>query len=300
MAERDPDDPLDDPEALRRMMRPKFPLVPFLGALGFFALLGVVIAIYEHMPQQGVSLEGEGYFIVIPNGETWALFNTGAVAQVSPESAAKLHLQPGPCKRITGAMKEPAPVFDVNEIEDCHPGEKLLPSLVTRLKWMGLRFAYWPEGLKPAGDNLDAALQQTPEVVAALVDPRAEDPQIIPMYMPLAPLSLEAARKRGLPPPVVVSVKRNDLLVNRYRKGALIDFLNRDRFIFAGASAAGGWLVRELLVVPDGTPSLERLLVAPDESPWPERLSERTVKVSRRGQPSERPAEATQKSAGSP
>jgi hypothetical protein len=299
MAETDPNDPLNDPDALRRMMRPKFPLVPLLAVLGFLVLLVVVIEIYEHVPQKGVTLEGEGYLVVTPTGETWALFNTGAVAQVAPESAAQHKVRPGPCKKLTGSMQDPLPVFELDEL-DCQPGEKLLPSLVARLKWMGLRFGYWADGLKAEGDDLNHYLEQTPEVVAALIDPRADDPQVIPMYMPLAPLSLQAARKRGLPPPVLVSVKRNDLLVNRYRKGALMEFLDRSSFIFAGASPAGGWLVRELLVAPDGTPSLERLLVAPEEAPWPERMKEHTIRVARRGQPSERSAEATQKSAGSP
>jgi hypothetical protein len=264
------------------------PLRPLLGIAAVALLVFGVVEVYRRMPERGASLGGDGYLVVRPDGTAWVMLNTGGALLATRESVARLHLQTGPCDHIEGGMLTPE--ADEMEIEkaDCKPSAPLLPVLTTRMHYVGAKFGYWADGLKPAGDDLETPLRQTPEVIAAVIDPRADFPQLIPLYAPVFPASLERARKAGLPPPVLVSIRRNDLLINRYRLAPLVDFLHRDRFVFAGAAVTGGWLVRDLVITPDGTPSLERLLVAPEEAPWPERLGERTVRVARREPPIER------------
>jgi hypothetical protein len=284
MGDRGSEDSVDEDIRLLLPKRPS-PLKVVLPIVGLVALIAVVAAVYRNMPERGASMGGEGYIIVRKDGSTWVMLNAGGTAlPATPDSAAHVHAQTGPCTHIEGGLKDPsATQFEIDQLT-CDPGKPLVPTIITRLRWMGATFGYWADGLKPNGDDLEPYLRETPEVVAAIIDPRAGNPQMIPLYPPLNPESVAAARQAGAPP-VIISIKRNDLLIMRYRMGALVDFLARDRFIFAGAAGTGGWLVRELVVASDGTPSLERLLVAPEEAPWPDRLRERTVRVARREPP---------------
>lgn len=284
------DEDIDD-EIRALLPKKRFPIVPVLASLGLAAAIAGILVLYDRLPQRGTTLTGDGYVVVLPDGAAWVMLTQGASVRVSPESVRRLGLRTGPCDRIEGALIDPVLQIGLDKVS-CHPGDPLLPKVASRLHWMGAKFGYWGDGVRPIGDNIEAALEHTPEVVAAMIDPRADDPQIIPLYPPLFPASLQAARRGGLPPPLIISIGRNDLLLNRLRRNELADFLHRADFVFAGAAVSGGWVVRDLMVTGDGTPSLERLLVAPDESPWPQLMSGRTLRLSRREGASGRTATA--------
>jgi hypothetical protein len=289
MAPPSPSDSDLDEELRALIPKRRLPVVPIVMAL--FVLAGAigVLVLYDHLPQRGLTISGEGYIIVPPGADAWVLLAQGTLVQASSESVNRLHARTGPCHLIQGSMLDPLPQLELEHLE-CTPGAPLVPAVVTRLHWLGAKFGYWADGVEPHGDSLEAALERSPEVVAAMIDPRANDPQILPLYTPLYPASLQAARRKGLPPPVLISVRRNDLLIVRLREKELADFLQRDALVFAGAAAAGGWLVRDVMITPEGAPTLERLLVAPEEPPWPALMKDRTLRVSRRKQLGERTA----------
>lgn len=282
----DSDSDLDE-ELKALIPKRRLPITSILIVL--VVLVGVMgtLYLYDHTEHLGVTVSGQGYIIVPPGADAWVLLAQGTLVQASSDSVKELHAATGPCSLIQGSMMDPLPVLKLEKLE-CEPGKPLVPAVVTRLHWLGAKFGYWGDSVERHGDSLETALQQTPEVVAAMIDPRASDPQIIPLYTPIYPASLQAARQKGLPPPVLISIRRNDLLIGRLREKELADFLHRDRLVFAGAAVRGDWLVRDVMITPDGTPALERLLVAPEESPWPELMKDRTLRVSRRKQPGER------------
>jgi hypothetical protein len=237
-----------------------------------------IVYLYKHIEQRGISIGGGGHIAVMPNGDVWAFFLDGGQVRVSPESAKRLGAQTGPCTRIDGALKDDTSVYDV-DLLDCSPGKSVVPKVVERLQTLGLKFGYWP--LEATGQTL-AEAAVTPEIVGAMIDPRTEDPQLVRLYNPLFAETIPASRKGGGPPPLIIQVDRNDFVTNRLDRDKLAAFLDRPRFTLAGSGQQGGWIVRQVEVAPDGTPTLERLLVNPLADPWPNLLRAPTLRVSRR------------------
>lgn len=239
---------------------------------------GAAIWLYANLDQRGLSVRGEGHVVVTPKAGAWALLQDGTLVRITKASADKLALRTGPCLTIEGALL--GRELEV-ETATCAGGEPVLRRVGERLQRLGLKYGYWPEGLEKKGDTLEPFLG-TPEIVAAMVDPRLVDPQLLWVYAPLFPETVREARLEGLPPPVVIQVKRNDFFVRRFSRTELAEFLQRPSFVFGAASAKGGWLVRTVEIGAPELPPIERLLVSPEEEPWPRALVDNPVKVSRR------------------
>lgn len=259
-----------------------------LGAVGFAAWL------YARVEQRGLSLRGPGHLVRLPDGEVWAFFlNDGTLVRVTAESASKAGVVTGRCTRLQGALEGRDYVLDAAE---CQPGG-LQDVVVERMRRAGLTFGYWDKALASQGETLDAALE-TVEIYASMIDPRADAPQLVALYRPLFADVLPAARRRGLPPPVFISVPRNDLSIVRVTRSELTALMQLPAFVFAGAAPAGGWIVRRVERAADGHGSLERLLVAPTEAPWPTRLAAPTLRVAPVERPGDPPAAGSDVGAG--
>jgi hypothetical protein len=207
-------------------------------------------------------------------------FRDGSEVLATRESAKRLNAKSGPCEYIDGAMKPELPVYEIDELR-CTPGGSILGLLTERMDILGLTFGYWPKGVTEKGPPLNGEAF-TLEIMAAMQDERSDEPQLIPLYNALMPETLVAARRRQPPPPLLIQVARNDLIEHRLGRDQAERFLSVPTLIFAGAGVTGGWLVRTLDVVPDGTRWLEQLLVNPDAAPWPAELQKSTLKVASR------------------
>lgn len=254
-------------------------------ACALVGAIGLAAWLYSRIDQRGLSLRGPGHLVRLDNGEVWAFFlNDGTLVRVTPDSADRAGVVTGRCTRLVGALEGRDYVLDQAQ---CEPGG-LQDVVVERMRRAGLKFGYWADGLESQGETLDASLE-TVEIYASMIDPRADAPQLVALYRPLFGDVLPAARRRGLPPPVFISVARNDLSIVRVTRSELTSLMQLPAFVFAGAAPAGGWLVRRLERAEGAEGSLERLLVAPIEPPWPERLAAPTLRlapVQRPGEPS--------------
>lgn len=271
-----PSDPADDLAAVH----PRRSKAPWIIALVLLAAAGGTMGLYALIEQRGLSLKGAGHLLVLPaeQGGAWAMYLDGTLLQVTAASVQRLGARTGPCEAINGSLQ--GDLLDLESLE-CTPGP-LQKRLGDRLKWMGLKFAYWDRSVPFTGDTLEADLQ-TPEIVAAMVDPRPDSPQLVPLYSALFPPTLAAQRVAGrLPVPLLLHVKRDDLQIRRLTRTELSQFLARPRYRLAGAAVSGGWIVRTIDIDPTASVTLERLLLAPEEAPWPELLQQPTLRVSRR------------------
>jgi hypothetical protein len=253
--------------------------VPWVIGAGLLVVLMGTFYLYQHVEQRGISIRGEGHIAVLPNGDTWLFFLNGALVKATPESAKRFNAKPGPCSNIDGSMKGELPIFQIDELE-CTPGASIVPRLTARMQEMGLAFGYWPKELEYSGQSL-VDVSNTLEIVLSMMDERATEPQLVPLYDPLFPLTVRSARAHA-PPPLIINVERNDLVTNRFGRDELESFLEQPAFVLAGAAQKGGWLVRSLQVTPGGAEWLERLLIAPTEEPWPKLLRDPIVHVARR------------------
>lgn len=261
--------------------------VIFIAAFVVLALTAVVW-LYVKLGQRGLSVRGEGHLVVTEKAGTWAALLDGTLVRVTPDSARKLALRSGPCKSIEGALAEHE--LDI-EIAECAGGEPLLRRVGERMQRMGLKFGYWPETIERKADTLEPHLG-TPEIMASMIDPRFTEPQLLTIYTPLFPETIREARALGLPPPVIIQVKRNDFFIRRLTRTELAAFLSRERFILGAAASKGGWLVRTVEIGGPELPPIERLLMAPGEDPWPRLLQANPVRASFRpppGSPGEPP-----------
>lgn len=245
-----------------------------------FAVLVVAVAfstwLYSRFEQRGPSLRGSGHLVRLDSGAVWAFFtNDGTLVRVTPESAKALGVFTGQCSRMEGWLQGTDCVLDVAE---CEKGG-LQDAIVERMRRIGLRFGYWPEGLESQGDTLDDVLE-TVEIYASIIQPHANDPQLVPLFRPLFAHVLPAARREGLPAPVFISVRRNDLAIVRVTRTELAGLLDLSSYVFAGAAKTGGWIVRTVVAAPDGEGDFARLLVEPTQAPWPERLQDRVLRVA--------------------
>lgn len=281
MADSSTQQPPDDEDVRQLLPRRRVPWSAVFLLCALAGAVGFAVWLYGRMEQRGLSLRGPGHLVRLDNGEIWAFFlNDGTVVRVTAESAAKAGVGTGRCTRLQGALDGRDYVLDVAE---CQPGG-LQDVVVERMRRAGLTFGYWAEGLTSQGETLDAALE-TVEIYASMIDPRADAPQLVALYRPLFADVLPAARRRGLPPPVFISVRRNDLAILRVTRSELGSLMALPRFVFAGAAPAGGWIVREVVRAEDGDGDPGRLLVAPTEAPWPTRLAEPTLRVAPAQQP---------------
>ncbi len=271
-----PDD-FDD-ETLAGLKRSRLPWV-----LALFALLAglFIVWLYGHEKQRGVTIEGQGHLVVLPQGSrwAWALLLNGTLVQLTPGSVARFHPTTGPCDWIEGTLEGER--LRLEELR-CAPGS-LQSRIGERMHWMGLEYEWFDPEERFSGDTLEPVLE-TPEVIASMLDRRHPRwPQLVPLYQPLFPDALARARLRGtLPVPLIIEVGRNDLLLRRMTREDETAFLSRPRFHLAAGAAAGGWIVRTLVVDPAATGDLEDLLVDPTAPPWPDLLRQRTVRVARR------------------
>lgn len=272
-------DPVQDDEleelAFPTQQRSRVPAI--VGGMLALVLVGIGY-LYTQVPQRGLSLGGAGHITVLPNGETWVFFLDGAQVRATPETARRVGAQSGPCSRIDGALKEDGPLFEIDAL-DCTPGKSVVPRITERMGYLGLRFGYWP--MESTGQSLaEAAL--TSEIVAAMIDPRTDNPQIVPLYNVLFPQVLSEIRAPGGTPPLIIHVDRHDLVTNRMDREQLGAFLQRPQFILAGAGTQGGWLIRTVKVDPKGVSTLESLLVNPAAEPWTTELRNTTLSVGRK------------------
>ncbi len=274
MAEETPDSPDDEFAAFRPSRAP--------WVLAFVALAAAAFSLwlYGHFRQRGLAMHGQGHLVVLPasRGGAWALFLDGTLVQLTPQSVQHLHAKTGPCEEIAGSL-----LGERLDLESLHCAPGSLQHLVgERLRWMGLKFEYFDKAEKFTGDTLERFLE-TPEVVASMLDPRPEWPQLIPLYTPLFPAALARARLSGrLPVPLLIEVHRDDLQIRRMTRTVLSEFLSRPTYHLAAGADRGGWIVRTLVVDPAASGDLEDLLLDPTAPPWPERLKATTVHVARR------------------
>lgn len=271
----DPADPNRDP--MDDGWRPQKPaLWPWFVGI---AVLAASVWAYTQSTQKGVTVRGDGHVLVLPGHErAWLFLLDGSVALASAESTKRLGLATGPCARLEGALGERTVEL---EVATCTPGP-LQRTIGERLKRASMKFGYWAKGIENAGETLEPVLQ-TPELYAAVIDPRVDEPQLVPLYFELWPGLYAEAREAGGPPPTLIHVQRNDLLIRRLSRSQLRAFFDLERFHLAGGAVAGGWLVREVVLQPAGTaPPVERLLVAPEEPPYDTLLRSSPVRVSRR------------------
>lgn len=264
----------DDVKALLPRRR-----VPWGGVAIAAVLVGAVVlavSLYARFEQRGLSLRGPGHLVVLTSGDTWAFFlSDGSLVRVTAQSARALGASTGRCARLAGSLQGHDLALDVAECE----GGGLQDIVVERMRRMGLRFGYWADNLESGGERLDGVLH-TVEIYASLIEPRADAPQLVPLYRPLFPEVLPAARRDGLPAPVFISVRPDDLAIVRVTRSELVALLALPEFVFAGAAAKGGWIVRTVRRAADGEGALSRLLVAPTEPPWPTRLAATTLRVA--------------------
>jgi hypothetical protein len=278
-------DPLDLPPAPPPpddVYRPRPAKVPlWLVVLGVAAAIGAAW-LYTQFDQKGLTIRSKGHLVVLPAGQggAWALLVEGTLLEVGDASVRRLALKTGPCEDLIGSIEG-----DRLELEtaQCSPGAPLQPAIGERIRFSGLKFAHWDKGIPFAGDTLEPHLQ-TPEVMAAMIDPRATAPQLVPLYSPLFPRTLAEARRNGtLPPPLVFHARRDDLQIVRLTRSDLALFLHRPRLRIAGGAAEGGWLVREVTIADDApaAATVESLLMDPKAAPWPELLKNKAVRVRR-------------------
>jgi hypothetical protein len=259
--------------------RPERPAVwPWLV---FAAVLGVSVWAYTRSDQKGVSLRGDGHVLVLPGDPSaWLFTLDGAVARATPESTARFGLKTGPCERLEGYLTLDGRAIAL-EAATCTPGP-LQRTVGERLKRASMKFGYWAKGLENRGETLEPVLQ-TPELYAAVIDPRVDDPQLVPLYLELWPGLFAESREAHGPPPTVIHIERNDLLIRRLTRTQLRWFLDLPVFHLAGGAVAGGWLVREVRLEPRAdAPSVSKLLVNPAAPPFDSLLREGPVVVSRR------------------
>lgn len=267
-----PDD--EDVSHLLPRRRVQWPLVVI-----FFVLVVAVVFsawLYSRFEQRGPSLRGPGHLVKLDSGGVWAFFtNDGTLVRVTPESAQALNVTTGRCSRLDGWLQGTDCVLEEAECEE----GGLQDAVVERMRRLGLRFGYWAEGLESRGDTLEDVLE-TVEVYASMIQPQANDPQLVPLFRPLFADVLPAARREGLPPPVFISVRRNDLAIVRVTRNELAGLMALPVHVFAGAAKKGGWVVRSVVAASDGDGELAHLLIDPTRTPWPERLRERVVRVA--------------------
>lgn len=246
----------------------------------FVALVVVgALAAYVLVEQRGPSVRGAGHVVVLQKAGAWAFLLDGTLLPITAESAARLQVRTAPCDRISGTLEGEWLELDAL---DCRPGDSIQTQIGERLRRLSLRFAYWDPAIESVGQTLEPHLEAL-EVVASMVDPRLDAPQLVPLYAPLFPGAVGRARQAGTPPPVIVQVKRHDFVQRRMGRTELASFLSQPRFVLAaGASKAGGWLTREVVLDTDidGVASFVRLLVSPLEAPWPQLLQAPVIRVS--------------------
>lgn len=258
--------------------KPERPLVQWIiGGVLVLVLIGIGF-LYSRIEQRGLTIRGRSHLFVQPSGAAWAFFVDGSQVKVSPESAKKHQLASGPCDEIVGSLREKEPLFDIDTLS-CSPGQSVAPRVIERIAALGLDFGYWK--IESEKQSLaDTAL--TTELVAAIIDPRADDPQITPLYGVMFPEWLAEARAEGSPPPLIIHVDRNDAVKDRFDRERLEAFLKRPQFMLAGGGAKGGWVIRTLTLVPTGTLTIDSLLVDPNVEPWPTELRKPTLFLARK------------------
>lgn len=286
--ERCPVKDMDDDDVSRLLPRRRVPwgLVVSLLTVVFATALSVFL--YGKMEQKGLSLRGPGHVVLFESGDAWAFFaNDGVVAPVAARSVGAFGVQAsGRCERIDGWLSHRELVV---ESATCVEGG-LQDAVVARMRMLGLRFGYWPENIVSDGETLDEVLR-TVEVYAAFIQPDARAPQLVALFKPLFPDVLPVARNAGLPPPVFISTRRNDLSIVRVTRSELAQLAALPSFVFAGAAVEGGWVVRRLEREAGGEGDLGRLLLAPAEPPWRTRLEERILKLPPTEQAQARPVD---------
>lgn len=265
--------PADDVEFL--LPRRK---VPWAGlVIGVVFVLSVIAAItlYNLLGERGPSIRGKAHVVAFEQGGVWLFLEDGASIRVTDESVQRLGLKTALCTNVEGHI---AGNLIELELAECAPG-RLVDALIARMRKMNVRFGYWPEGLVPEGaDALEPRLA-TVELYGAMIDQRFPDPQLVRFWAPLFPETVLAARP-ALPPPVVISIKRNDFITLRVTRPELASLLALPRLVFAGAATKGGWLVRTIELDPGAAVDVRSLLVEPDRDPWRELLRAPIVRAS--------------------
>lgn len=287
MDEMDPQPPSAADETFRPVRKSRVPwLIVIVGVLA----AAFAVWLYLQLDQKGLTIRGPGHLVVLPyeKGGAWALFADGGLIELTQASVARLKPASGPCELIEGTVADERLELDTLT---CTPGP-LQKSIGDRIRWMGLKFAYWDRSLPFSGDTLEPYLQ-TPEVIASMVDSRPIAPQLVPMFNAFFPSTLAEARRSGrLPPPLVLHTQRDDLKIVRMTRPELALFLARPKFFFAGGAAEGGWLVRTVELDPGAPAAIEDLLLTPAAAPWPEMLKNKVVRVQKRTAPPEAAAPA--------
>lgn len=253
--------------------RSRWPAV-LLGAF-VLAVAGGMVLLCATTEERGLTVRGRGHAVVLPGG-AWVFLADGALFPVTGASRELLPAT-GPCERIDGFLR--GEKLHLERVT-CLPGS-LQPAVAERLRLLGLKAAYWPENLHSEGPGALGGVLETVEVVAAMVDPRFDAPQLVPLWRELFPGAVVRSREAGeVPPPVVVQVERNDRVRERMGRTELGQWLARENFFLAAAAPRGGWIVREVRLTSAARGPVERLLTAPGEGEWPAALEAPVVEAA--------------------